>query len=50
MTKTDAQWEVEADAETLVNAEIIRKDAKRHDKAIAQIKKENSARKEAVKR
>jgi len=50
MAKTNAQYEIEADARTLVDAEVIRKDTKRYEKAVAQIKKENAARKEAVKK
>jgi len=48
MAKTDAQYAIEDDARTLVEAEVIRKDSKRHGKAIAQIKKENAARASAV--
>ena len=45
----DDKWEVEADARSLVEAELIRKDTKRFKKATAQLKKENAARKEAIK-
>jgi len=50
MAKTEAQYAIEDDARTLVEAEMIRKDSKRHEKAIAQIKKENAARASAVKK
>jgi len=50
MAKSEAQYAIESDARTLVEAEIIRKDSKRHEKAIAQIKKENAARASAVKK
>ncbi len=43
------QWEIEGDAHTLVEAEIIRKDSGRFKDAVAQLKKENKARKEAIK-
>lgn len=49
MAKSDDQWEIEQDARTLVDAELIRKDSKRYKKAVAQIKKENAAREEALK-
>ncbi len=49
MAKSDNQWEIENDARTLVDAEIIRKDTKRFKKATAQLKKENAAREEALK-
>lgn len=45
----DDKWEIEADARTLVEAELIRKDSKRYKKAITQLKKENAAREEALK-
>lgn len=48
MAKTEAQYAIENDARTLVEAEMIRKDTERHKKAVAQIKKENAARKSAV--
>lgn len=50
MAKTEAQYAIEADAQTLVGAALIKQDPKRHEKAIAQIKKENAARKSAVKK
>ena len=50
VAKTEAQYALEDDARTLVEAEVIRKDSKRHTKAIAQIKKENAARASAVKK
>jgi len=49
MAKTEAQYAIENDARALVEAAIIKQDSKRHAKAIAQIKKENEARKSAVK-
>jgi len=49
MTAEDKKWEIEADARTLVEAEMVRKDPKRFKAAVAQIKKENAARKTAVK-
>ncbi len=48
MAKRD-KWEIEADARTLVDAELIRKDTKRFKEATAQLKKENAAREEALK-
>jgi len=50
MAKTDAQYEIENDARILVDAEVIKQDSKRFEKAIAQIKKENAARTNAVKK
>jgi len=50
MAKTEAQYEIENNARTLVDAEIVRKDTKRFNAAIAQIKKENEARESAVKK
>lgn len=50
MAKQEAQYAIESDARTLVEAEMIKKDKKRHEKAIAQIKKENAARQSAVKK
>ena len=49
MAKKLEQYEIEGDARILVDAELIRKDKGRFKDAIAQLKKENSARKEAVK-
>ncbi len=49
MAKSDDKWEIENDARTLVDAELIRKDIKRYKKATAQLKKENAAREEALK-
>jgi hypothetical protein len=43
------KWEIEQDAHTLVEAEIIRKDSGRYKDAIKQLKKENAAREEALK-
>ena len=50
MAKTDRQWEIEADARTLVDAEIIRSDAKRFKAAAAHQQKVNEAGKEAMKK
>ena len=50
MAKSEAQYQIESDARALVDAEIIRKDTKRFEKAVAQIKKENAARQSAVKK
>ncbi len=52
MVKKDKrdQWEIESDAHTLVEAELIRKDKPRFKDAVAHLKKENEARKEALKR
>lgn len=50
MAKTNAQYDIESDARILVDAEIVRKDTKRFEKAVAQIKKENAARASAVKK
>lgn len=47
--ETREQWEIEGDAHTLVEAELIRKDKGRFKDAIAQLKKENAARKTAIK-
>ena len=49
MAKTEAEYHIESDARILVDAEIIKHDQKRHKAAIDQIKKENAARKSAVK-
>ena len=49
MTEDDKKWEIEQDARSLVEAEIVRKDTKRYKAAVAQIKKDNAARAEAVK-
>lgn len=48
--KTEAQYQIESDARVLVDAEVIRKDSKRFNAAVAQIKKENAARSSAVKK
>ncbi len=48
--KTEAQWAVEADARTLVDAEIIRSDTKRFKAAAAYQQKVNEAGKEAMKK
>jgi len=50
MEKTNAQYQIESDARTLVEAELIKQDSSRFEKAIAQIKKENAARQSAVKK
>ena len=49
MSEDDKKWEIERDAKSLVEAEVIRKDTKRYKAAVAQIKKENAARADAVK-
>jgi len=49
MAKTEKEYQIESDARILVDAEIIKRDQKRHKAAVAQIKKENAARKSAVK-
>ena len=48
-TAEDKKWQIEQDAKTLVEGEMIRKDSKRFKAAVAHIKKENSARNLAVK-
>ena len=48
MSEDDRKWEIESDARSLVEAELVRKDPKRFKKAVALIKKENAARKEAI--
>lgn len=50
MAKTDEQYQIESDARTLVDAEMIKRTPERHKKAVAHIKKENAARKSAVKK
>lgn len=50
ISKEEAQYKIEADARTLVEAEVIRREAKRFKAAINQIEKENAARRSAVKR
>lgn len=50
MAKTDKQWEIEEDARILVERQLIKNDPKRWKAAINQIKKENAARKAAVKK
>ena len=49
MTAEDKKWEIESDARSLVDAELVKKDSKRFKAAVAHIKKENSARTSAVK-
>ena len=49
MPEKDDQYQIESDARTLIEAEMIKRTPDRHKKAIAQIKKENAARKNAVK-
>lgn len=49
MAKKREQWEIEGDAHTLVEAELIRKDKGRYKDAVAQLKKENAAREAALK-
>ncbi len=48
MAKSDNDWEIESDARTLVDAEVIRKDPKRYKKAIVKIKEQNAAGEEAL--
>ncbi len=43
------QYEIEGDAHTLVEAELIKKDKGRFKDAVAQLKKENKARETAIK-
>ncbi len=50
MAKTDNQWEIESDARTLVDAEIIRADDKRFKAAAAYLQKVNEAGKKAIKK
>jgi len=44
----DKQWQIETDAKTLVEAEMIKQDSKRFNAAVQQIKYENKARKSAI--
>jgi len=44
----DEKWEIESDARTLVDAEVIKKDPKRYKKAVAKIKEQNAAGEEAI--
>jgi hypothetical protein len=48
MAKTEAQWQAESDADTLINAEKIKKDAKRRKAARAELKKRDAATKAAM--
>lgn len=50
MAKTDAEYQIEADARTLVDAEIIRSDDKRFKAAAAYQEKVNEAGKKAMKK
>ncbi len=50
MPKTDKEYEIERDAQVLVDRELVKADPKRWAAAIAHIKKENSARAAAVKK
>jgi len=50
MAKTNAQYEIENDARTLVDAQIIRNDPKRLKAAAAHQEKVNKASQEAVKK
>ena len=47
--KKREQYEIEGDAHTLVEAELIRKDKPRYKDAVARLRKEDAARKEALK-
>ena len=49
MPKTDAQYEAEYDADTLMNAELIKKDKARLQKARAVLKKRAAATQAAAK-
>lgn len=48
MTDDDKKWEIEQDARSLVEAELVRQDPKRYKVAVAKIKEENKARKIAA--
>ena len=48
MAKTDAQWEAESDASTLIDAEKIKKDPKRRKAARAELKKRAAATQAAM--
>ncbi len=48
MDEDDKKWEIESDARSLVEAELVRSDSKRYKAAVAKIKEENAARKRAV--
>lgn len=48
MTDDDRKWEIESDARSLVDTELIKGDPKRYKAAIAKIKEENAARKKAA--
>ena len=50
MAKTEAQYQIESDARTLVDAEIIRADPKRFKAAAAYQQKVNEAGKKATKK
>jgi len=48
-TDSDKKWQIEQDARTLVEAEVIRLDKNRFTAATNQITKEDKARQKAVK-
>ena len=50
MTKSNEQFAAEQDARSLVEAEVIRKDTKRFGRATAELKKQNEAATEAMKK
>ena len=50
MSKSQTQYEIEDDARSLVNAEVIKKDTKRFAAAVAHQKKINKAGEEAIKK
>lgn len=50
MAKSEAEYAIESDARTLVEAELIKRDPKRYKAAVNQIRKENAARASAVKK
>ncbi len=49
MTDEDKRWEIESDARSLVEAELVKRDLKRYKAAVAKIKEENAARADAIK-
>lgn len=48
MAESDDKWEIEADARSLVEAELVKRDPKRFKAAVAKIREENEARKAAA--
>ncbi len=49
MDEEDKKWEIESDARSLVEAELVKRDPKRYKAAVAKIKEENAARADATK-